>query len=229
MNPHIINNRKYDLRLYIVVTDFSPLKIYLYNEGLVRFASEEYDHQDENKHNIFMHLTNYSVNKKSQNFKIEEDTFDGLKWSLSQLWAYFKENGVDFTDTWNRIKDIVIKTIFLIADETNKTVKKLTKHKGTLFELYGFDIILDSHLNPTLLEVNLNPSLACESELDLRIKASVMSDLFTLIGIVPYEHKKGGNKTPKPMEETEIDYSKLDNIFGKLYEGCEAHGYDIEG
>jgi hypothetical protein len=39
-NPHIINNKKYDLRLYIVITDFSPLKIYLFDEGLVRFASE---------------------------------------------------------------------------------------------------------------------------------------------------------------------------------------------
>ena len=75
------------------------------------------------------------------------------------------------------------------------------KNKGTLFELYGFDIILDSELNPTLLEVNLNPSLACESDLDLRVKASLMSDLFTLIGVVPYEHIKGPNKNPKIMDD----------------------------
>jgi tubulin polyglutamylase TTLL4 len=38
-NPHLINNFKYDLRIYILVTSYDPLRIYMYEEGLTRFAT----------------------------------------------------------------------------------------------------------------------------------------------------------------------------------------------
>lgn len=40
--PHLIRGYKYDLRLYIVVTSFEPLKIYMFQEGLVRLATVPY-------------------------------------------------------------------------------------------------------------------------------------------------------------------------------------------
>jgi len=56
--------------------------------------------------------------------------------------------------------------------------------------LLGFDILIDSLLEPWLIEVNLSPSLGCDSQLDQRIKGNLISDLFTLIGIVPLEKRK---------------------------------------
>lgn len=61
----MINGLKFDLRVYVLVTSFEPLRIYVYNEGLTRFASEPYQSPSVSKDNKFAHLTNYSINKRN--------------------------------------------------------------------------------------------------------------------------------------------------------------------
>lgn len=62
-DPLCIDEHKCDVRLYVLVTSFDPLVIYLYEEGLVRLATVKYDKTVENLWNPCMHLCNYSINK----------------------------------------------------------------------------------------------------------------------------------------------------------------------
>lgn len=66
-NPLLINGYKFDLRIYVLITSYEPLRIYVYKEGLARFASETYTAKF-NKNNKYIHLTNYSINKKNDHF-----------------------------------------------------------------------------------------------------------------------------------------------------------------
>jgi len=231
-SPHLINNKKYDLRLYVLITSFTPLKIYLYNEGLVRFASEEYNLEDKNKHNKYMHLTNYSINKSSQNFDKNMSTENeccGSKWSLSAYRAYLMKNNLNYEKIESQIKDIIIKSVMTVGDENISAIKKYCKHPNVLFELYGFDILIDNELRPWLIEINLNASLNCDSELDKKIKTSLMTDIFTIIGLTPYSHlndnklpKKGKEKkTPRCMDDKNKANLDINNEIETKYDFCK--------
>lgn len=64
--PHLIRGYKYDLRLYVLVTSFDPVKIYMFKDGLVRLATVPYSTSKSSLKQRFVHLTNYSVNKKAE-------------------------------------------------------------------------------------------------------------------------------------------------------------------
>jgi tubulin polyglutamylase TTLL6/13 len=73
-----LDGLKFDLRIYVLLYGVNPLRIFIYNEGLVRFATEKYDKPtDSNLKNLYMHLTNYAINKNSDKFIQNDD--DGLE------------------------------------------------------------------------------------------------------------------------------------------------------
>ncbi|NXJ88241.1 TTLL5 polyglutamylase, partial [Corythaixoides concolor] len=186
-NPLLIDDFKFDVRLYVLVTSYDPLVIYLYEEGLARFATVRYDQASKNIKNQFMHLTNYSVNKKSGDYVSCDDPEVedyGNKWSMSAMLRYLKQEGRDTAALMANVEDLIIKTVVSAELAIATACKTFLSHRGSCFELYGFDVLIDDTLKPWLLEVNLSPSLACDAPLDLKIKASMLSDMFTLVGFV---------------------------------------------
>ncbi|KAJ7988645.1 hypothetical protein DPEC_G00311360 [Dallia pectoralis] len=186
-NPLLIDDFKFDVRLYVLVTSYDPVTVYLYEEGLARFATVKFDPGTKNIKNQFMHLTNYSVNKKSSNYVSCDDPEVedyGNKWSMSAMLRYLKQEGKDTTLLMGQVEDLVIKAVLSAELQIATACKMFVPHRNNCFELYGFDVLIDSNLKPWLLEVNLSPSLACDAPLDLKIKASMISDMFSLVGFV---------------------------------------------
>ncbi|KAI5689555.1 Tubulintyrosine ligase family [Leishmania braziliensis] len=197
-NPLLIYGRKFDLRLYCVVTSFDPLRIYLFDEGLVRFAAKKYRGPDQDLDNIHVHLTNYSVNKtaelsKESNGK-DYDSDDPLdiKWCLSDFKRHLASHHPLGLDAWYRIQseceDVVIKTFLSIE---HSVVEEVTRNCAdssgrNCFELFGLDLMADTNLKVRLLEVNIMPSLATASSLDKAVKSRMLAHLLTLVRVIPY-------------------------------------------
>uniref|UniRef100_A0A8C0FDS8 Tubulin--tyrosine ligase-like protein 5 n=1 Tax=Bubo bubo TaxID=30461 RepID=A0A8C0FDS8_BUBBB len=193
-----ISDFKFDVRLYVLVTSYDPLVIYLYEEGLARFATVRYDQASKNIKNQFMHLTNYSVNKKSGDYVSCDDPEVedyGNKWSMSAMLRYLKQEGRDTAALMASVEDLIIKTVVSAELTIATACKTFLSHRGSCFELYGFDVLIDDTLKPWLLEVNLSPSLACDAPLDLKIKASMLSDMFSLVGFVCQDPGQRSSRT----------------------------------
>ena len=95
-NPLLINGHKFDLRIYVALTSIDPLKIYIYKEGLARFATEPYK-IDKKNFDVFTHLTNFSINKKNDKFftSFQEQEL-GFKWNFETLENKLKKLGIDW-------------------------------------------------------------------------------------------------------------------------------------
>ena len=69
-SPYLLDGYKFDFRIYILVLSCDPLKIFMFKDGMARFATEKWDIKTQtNYDNLQMHLTNYAINKDSENYK----------------------------------------------------------------------------------------------------------------------------------------------------------------
>jgi tubulin polyglutamylase TTLL4 len=203
--PYLINGYKFDLRLYVVVTSFDPLRIYLYDNGLVRFCTHKYSLKTSHLKNRFRHLTNYSVNKKSDEYisnQSIDDDGEGHKWSLHAFEDYCKGQGINFEQVMENVKSIIIKSMISAEDPIASNTNRYVPHRGNIFELFGFDILLDHKLKPWVIEVNVSPSLSSGAPLDKKIKNMLMNDIYNLVGVKQCDiskHNKAEAKSAKAV------------------------------
>lgn len=189
-DPLLIDNRKLDLRLYVGVTSFDPLVVYLHTEGLVRFAAEPYGGNSPPSTNSandvrFKHLTNYSLGRK---LEVDQQTSLDLKWPLSKFRSRLDElHGhshptLSFDTLMGKAKHAIVETLLSSKRNISSAAGAQAVGSGSdnFLELFGFDIMFDATGNAWLIEVNTLPSLESSSAMDYHIKSSVTTDLLNM-------------------------------------------------
>lgn len=183
--PFLIDGYKFDLRVYTLITSCDPLRIYVYEEGLCRFATSRYkEPTGVNITNVFMHLTNYAVNKHSRTYNVDAE--GGSKRKLSWLYNYLRSLGVDVEKLWHKIDDVIIKTIISAWPVLKHSYSACFPNHDVMpacCELLGTDIILDRKLNPHILEVNHSPSFHTDTALDCEVKEALLTDMFAMMNL----------------------------------------------
>mmetsp|Transcript_5923 Transcript_5923/g.10258 ORF Transcript_5923/g.10258 Transcript_5923/m.10258 type:complete len:412 (-) Transcript_5923:188-1423(-) len=170
-NPLLIGGRKFDLRLYVCVTAYRPLKAYFSNKGFARFCNSKYTAEIAELDNLEVHLTNVAINKHGKTYNERH----GNKWPLANLKLYMEGTH------GHKAADQLFQSINAIIIHSLKAVQGVMVNDRHCFELYGYDIIIDDTLKPWIIEVNASPSLSSTTESDRSLKCKVIHDVMNLV------------------------------------------------
>ena len=154
--------------------------------------------------NQYIHLTNSSINRHNDNLvqqrSIRErgEVSGGSKFSLNYLQKRLREMGID----WARVVvGVCLKTSF---------------------ELFGFDVRIDTDLRPSLIEVNSSPRPSRENALDYEIKNRMVQDTLLLASPPAFDRDLLSELLKKRLGERPKSRWNLD----KDLPGClPAHPY----
>ncbi|CAG5134372.1 unnamed protein product, partial [Candidula unifasciata] len=170
-NPYLIGGRKFDIRIYVLVVSYNPLKVWLYRGGFARFSNTRFSL--DSIEDTYIHLTNVAVQKTSPDYDPEK----GCKWSAQQLRKYLVgKHGLQIVKQLAAaIDNIIIKSL--------QSVQKIIINDKHCFEMYGYDILLDEQLKPWLIEINASPSLTASGKEDYELKFGLLNDVLNVLDL----------------------------------------------
>lgn len=178
-NPSLINKKKYDLRYFMIIACTQPYLV-LTHTGYARLSLEDYNTESFGKNDRIdksTHLTNASVQKFHPKFKEQkEDTI----FSMDMVCDYFLKEKPDIAKDKEHFNSKVVKKCDEICRLLFESVKDKLERKYGCFEIFGLDFLLDDNLDPQLIEINTNPALFTDTQVQKEILPKLADDLIKL-------------------------------------------------
>lgn len=194
-DPFLINGYKWDMRTYVTVTSFNPLEAFIYKEGFARFTTVPYSTDKGTLENKLVHLTNSSVQRHNEESMMQGDAtradvqarqrdalLGGTKINFAALRRRLESLGVSWEMVWSKMIECILKSLCMGEDHI--------PFQANSFELFGYDLLLDSRLNIWLIEVNSSPSMGQEHLLDEQVKQPLISDTIDLVDPMTFDRRK---------------------------------------
>ncbi|KAJ1480239.1 tubulin-tyrosine ligase family-domain-containing protein [Baffinella frigidus] len=211
-NPYLIGGKK----LYVLVTSYLPLRIWMYRSGFARFSNHRFTMQRGDISNAYVHLTNVAIQKTAPSY----DKETGCKWDLRAMKLFMvSKHGMDpVNKCMADIQTLCIRSLQSVQKtlgvQSLQSVQKVMMNDKHCFELYGYDVMIDDELKPWLIEycfelygydvmidddelkpwlieVNASPSLSSDTTADHELKVGMLEDM---TDIVDMEKKMTGRE-----------------------------------
>ena len=216
-DPLLINNKKFDMRAYILVTGMNPLRIYFYRDGYIKIAVKDFTFNHKFIKDGCVHITTSDTNQEcydGKEYKYDTDIYDAKShfWSYMHFERYCAKRGINYTEIMEQMKDIFIKTFISLNSDFIEIMKNRNKYDRNLYQLYGLDLMVDINNKVHLLELNRNPSMrdghgVCDYMYD-----NLIADILNIVGIVPFNHET--------KETFDKDIYKYDNETEEIVDDC---------
>ncbi|CAK4607147.1 unnamed protein product [Aphanomyces euteiches] len=196
IEPLLISGHKFDIGLYVTIASVDPLRVYIYQNALLRMCKLKYP----TDLNDTTPLESYVVDDYLPPWEIPDlkPFYDELPSIHSEgtshfavLKQYLTQLNIDPDQFQKDIYGAVVKLITGNRDHF-KRMEATFRHelkqpgRGNFFEMYRFDFLVDDKGKPWLMETNQSPNLApkfFESGTDAKMKENIVYDLLHLIGI----------------------------------------------
>lgn len=214
--PLLINgHHKFDVRLYVLVTSVSPLRVYLHQYGLARLAPHEYPASSETGLNISdlsSLITNVSLNRCDSSFSMNEHKF-----SLQQLYEILEKQGINTNKIISEFERIVSLTMIAAASKIRQYHQSHIQHRHTSFELFGFDILIDENLRCWLMEVNISPSMSGNDiQFDYDQKYQILAEMYNIGRVVdcdPFRLDENGHVVNEHQSKARLGIELYDQYW----------------
>ena len=167
-NPLLVNHRKINLRLYLLVVCNAVAEMYMFNDGFIYYAPEYYDQ----KVSFETHVTTGYVDRR---------IYDTNPLTLQELYSHIGETGaVALQSNLRTIMSDLCRAYSPVITATDCDASKRRK-----FVILGVDIAPDSKYGVTIMEINKGPDLNEKDERDGALKRVVVRDALAICRVIP--------------------------------------------
>jgi|GEM_PF-1566330 len=160
--PFLADGKKAHMRIYGLITSADPLRIYIYDDGIVRLAPQPYLRGPGWLARTDMHITNTALHRNHKLLVISEDPAvedQGNVWSLKAYLRHVAAAGHDANTVFTAIARLVGR--FLLTLRADGFFARQTAHapaRSFGHKLFGLDVLLDADARPWLIEIQRSPA-----------------------------------------------------------------------
>ncbi|XP_070072672.1 probable tubulin polyglutamylase ttll-15 [Drosophila takahashii] len=176
--PFLVDNHKFDIGVYVVITSVNPLRVYIYTGDIrFRFCPIEYHPFDAENVGKYVVAGDFLNPWKIAALEKYHAVYGGN--SRMSFEAYVRDQGRDPFKIWPQVEEIIRKTVLAKEKDIVNALHSFSTHN--FFELMRFDLFIDEDLKVYLMEANMSPNLY-GNQIN-HLFEQVLYSAFNLVGI----------------------------------------------